>query len=165
MSKPLLPDLLIEIDVAIPHQPWRVAIPNLEHLSTLAVGQALATLSDPKLGELSLAFVSDAQIRELNQNYRSKDGATNVLSFPAAGPAAVPAAMLGDVVIALETVETEARQKSISVADHTVHLIIHGFLHLQGYGHATDKDAARMEGLEIQALAALDIDNPYEIHD
>ena len=73
--------------------------------------------------------------------------------------------MLGDVVIALETVETEAKQKLISVQDHTAHLIIHGFLHLQGYDHETDQDAAQMEGLEIQALAALDIDNPYEIHD
>lgn len=161
MPKPPLPDLPFEIDVAVPHEPWRAALPHLEHLSALAVGQALATLSDPKLGELSLAFVSDAQIQVLNQNYRSKDKPTNVLSFPAAGPAA----MLGDVVIALETVETEAQQKSVSVADHTAHLIIHGFLHLQGYDHETDQDAAQMEGLEIQALAALDIDNPYEIHD
>ena len=165
MSSPPLPDLPIEIDVAIPHEPWRAALPNLEHLSALAVEQALATLSDPKLGELSLAFVSDAQIQALHHNYREKDKPTNVLSFPAAGPVSGPAAMLGDVVIALETVETEAKQKLISVQDHTAHLIIHGFLHLQGYDHETDQDAAQMEGLEIQALAALDIDNPYEIHD
>ena len=65
-------------------------------------------------------------------------------------------------VLALETVQREAKEKSISFEDHLTHLIIHGFLHLQGYDHEKDDDAKIMEDLEIRALSALAIDNPYE---
>ena len=66
-------------------------------------------------------------------------------------------------MLALETVTREASEKNISLADHAAHLIIHGFLHLQGYDHETEAEAAVMEALEIAALADLNIDNPYEI--
>ena len=97
----------------------------------------------------------------MNREYRHKDKPTNVLSFPDEGPAP----LLGDIVLALETVQREAAEKSVQLEHHVTHLIIHGFLHLQGYDHQTEETAAEMESLEITALAALNIDNPYEIRD
>jgi len=134
---------------------------DIESLAKIAVSQILELLDSPKLGELSLAFISDADIQSLNRDYRSKDKPTNVLSFPNDGPAP----LLGDVVLAFETVQREAREKSIQFEHHVSHLIMHGFLHLQGYSHDNEPSAAQMEALEIRALAALNIDNPYEIHD
>ena len=153
--------LPFEMDVAITHDAWAQAVKNIEALAGAAIAHILAVLDKPKLGELSLAFVSDIEIQKLNRDYRDKDKATNVLSFPDAGPAP----LLGDVVLAYETVKREAADKSVSISDHVTHLIIHGFLHLQGYDHETDADAAQMEALEIKALKSLNIDNPYEIHD
>ena len=118
-------------------------------------------LETPKLGELSLAFINDAEIQTLNCDYRGKDTPTNVLSFPDNGPAP----LLGDIVLAFETIQREAAGKSVSLHHHLSHLIIHGFLHLQGYDHETEAEATQMEALEIKALAALNIDNPYEIPD
>ena len=69
---------------------------------------------------------------------------------------------LGDIILAYETVTREADEKGISPVDHTLHLIIHGFLHLLGYDHEKESDAHRMETLEIQILKILGISNPYE---
>jgi len=154
-------DLPFDIDVAISHAPWEAVVSNIEVLATTAVQHIMKVLETPKLGELSLAFISDAGIQKLNRDYRHKDKPTNVLSFPDNGPAP----LLGDIALAFETVQREADEKSISIDNHLTHLIIHGFLHLQGYDHETDDEAAQMEALEIKALEALNIDNPYEIHD
>ena len=155
------PELPFHIDVAVIHPPWGEAVQDVDRLVRAAISQILPLLEAPKLGELSLAFIDDKAIAALNRDYRHKDAPTNVLSFPDKGPAP----LLGDIVLAYETVLVEAEEKSISVKDHVTHLVIHGFLHLQGYDHETDAQAALMESLEIKALAALNIDNPYEIHD
>jgi probable rRNA maturation factor len=107
--------------------------------------------------ELSLVFTDDAHSRELNRKHRGKDKPTNVLSFPqaAGGP------LLGDVVLAAETVYLEAELAKQPVEEHIAHLIIHGFLHLIGYDHTVDEDAERMETLERAALARLGIPDPY----
>ncbi len=149
------------MDIAVQFDDWTEALPDIEVIASRAVTQALAVLSEPKLGELSLALVSDAEIQTLNRDFRDKDKPTNVLSFPDDGPAP----LLGDIVLALETISREAAEKSVPFVHHVTHLIIHGFLHLQGYDHETDETASEMEALEISALAALNIDNPYEIHD
>jgi len=154
-------DLPFDIDIAINHVPWKTAVPNIGALAAKAVRTILQGLETPKLGELSLAFISDDEIRQLNHDYRDKDNPTNVLSFPDNGPAP----LLGDIVFGFETVQREAGEKSVSIETHLTHLIIHGFLHLQGYDHETEGEAAKMEALEIKALAVLNIDNPYEIHD
>ena len=154
-----VPDLPFDIDIAVHCDDWRGALGDIDVLVTRAVSQALTVLENPKLGELSLAFVNDAEIQTLNREYRHKDKPTNVLSFPDGGPAP----LLGDIVLAFETVQREAAEKSVPLENHVTHLIIHGFLHLQGYDHETDEAADEMEGLEITALAALNIDNPYEI--
>ena len=157
----VVPDLPFDIDIAVHCDDWRGAMGDIDVIVTRAVRQALTILENPKLGELSLAFVNDADIQTLNRDYRHKDKPTNVLSFPDEGPAP----LLGDIVLAYETIVQEAAGKSVSVENHVTHLVIHGFLHLQGYDHETDATAVEMEALEIAALAALNIDNPYEIHD
>ena len=122
-----------------------------------AVQAAIAVLDKPRQGELSIVLTDDVHIQQLNRDYRHKDKPTNVLSFPQDG------AMLGDIILAWETVQREAAKKHVSLGDHFTHLVIHGFLHLQGYDHEIDAEAKQMEALEIQALSALNIDNPYEI--
>ena len=116
-------------------------------------------LTAPKSGELSIALMDDAAITALNKTYRGKDKATNVLSFPAIGAAQ----LLGDIALSYDTIAAEAKSAGKTFGHHTSHLLIHGFLHLQGYDHETDAQAREMEALEIKALASLGIDNPYEI--
>ena len=149
------------MDIAVQFESWTESLADIEVIATQAVAQTLKALGSPKLGELSIALVSDTDIQTLNREYRHKDKPTNVLSFPDEGPAP----LLGDIVLALETVQREAAEKSVQLEHHVTHLIIHGFLHLQGYDHQTEETAAEMEAIEIAALAALNIDNPYEIHD
>ena len=151
--------LPFDIDIAVQFDAWTESLSEPGKLAEAAIARIVAELDAPKLGELSIALVDDADIQTLNRDYRHKDKATNVLSFPQEGP------FLGDIVLALETVQREAAEKSISLEHHVSHLIIHGFLHLQDYDHETDETAREMEALEIAALAALNIDNPYEIHD
>lgn len=123
-----------------------------------AVSSVRDESGEPQPGELSIALVSDTDIQELNHTYRDKDKPTNVLSFPAIGPAPI----MGDIIIARETVIREAQEKQISVKDHLQHMVIHGYLHLSGYDHETESDAQIMESLEIRALARLGVANPYE---
>ena len=153
--------LPFDMDIAVQFADWTEVLSDIEAIAKRAVAQILTGLETPQLGELSIALVSDADIQVLNRDYRRKDKPTNVLSFPDDGPAP----LLGDIVLALETITREAKEKSISLEHHVTHLIIHGFLHLQGYDHQTDETAAEMEALEIAALATLNIDNPYEIQD
>ena len=147
------------MDIAVQCDDWTKHLPDIEAIAAQSVAQVLTVLDEPQLGELSIALVNDADIQILNREYRHKDKPTNVLSFPQDGP------LLGDIVLALETITREAKEKSISFEHHTAHLIIHGFLHLQGYDHQSEATAAEMEAIEIAALAALNIDNPYEIRD
>jgi probable rRNA maturation factor len=113
--------------------------------------------------ELSLVFTNDAEIREINSEWRDKDKPTNVLSFPAypIQPGDEPGPMLGDIVIARETVEREAVDLEKSFDDHLTHLLVHGFLHLFGYDHMDDEEAEEMEGLETRILARLGLSDPY----
>lgn len=114
--------------------------------------------------ELSLLFADDAAVRTVNRQWRQQDKPTNVLSFPAMllRPGDMPGPMLGDIVFALETVSSEAVSQEIPFDDHLTHLLVHGFLHLLGYDHDDEQDAAIMEGLETRILAALDLSDPYE---
>lgn len=112
--------------------------------------------------EISVALADDSLVRGLNRDYRGKDSATNVLSFPAGDPGAPGRPrLIGDIVLALETVEAEARKAGKPVGDHVTHLVVHGVLHLLAYDHETEADAAVMETLEIAILAGLGIGNPY----
>lgn len=113
--------------------------------------------------ELSLVFTDDAAIKEINAEWRNKDKATNVLSFPAfpLEPGGMPGPMLGDIVIAHETVTREALDLEKSFEDHLTHLLVHGCLHLFGYDHMETEEAEEMEELETRILATLGLSDPY----
>ncbi|MCX8505618.1 MAG: rRNA maturation RNase YbeY [Alphaproteobacteria bacterium] len=120
---------------------------------------------------LALVFADNDTVKKLNYDWRGKDKATNVLSFPADLPPVAghqfhqnPPGMalhLGDVILAYETVIAEAQAQHKSPAHHTAHLVIHGVLHLLGYDHETERDANDMENLEISLLNYFGIGNPY----
>ena len=116
---------------------------------------------------VSLWLCDDAQMRQLNQQHRQIDKPTNVLSFPAYDMAGqhidgdVPA-LLGDIVIAAETMIREAEDMQMPVADHLIHLFVHGMLHLFGHDHIDDELAETMETLEVKFLANIGVPNPYQ---
>jgi probable rRNA maturation factor len=140
--------------------------PELERLCRAAVDATLAETSlRPPVGdaELSILFTDDSHIRGLNAQWRTKDKATNVLSFPAFAPnktGPLPP-MLGDIVLAAETVKREAVAEEKPLDHHISHLVVHGLLHLIGYDHEVDEDAEEMEALERRVLARLAIPDPY----
>jgi probable rRNA maturation factor len=113
--------------------------------------------------ELSLVFTNDDSIQEINAEWRGMDKPTNVLSFPAfpIEPGDKPGPMLGDIVVARETVEREAVDLDKSFDDHLTHLLVHGFLHLFGYDHMEKEEAEEMESLETRILAGLGLSDPY----
>jgi probable rRNA maturation factor len=111
--------------------------------------------------ELSIVLTDDAEQRELNAQWRGIDKPTNVLSFPQIDPRGPVRGLLGDIVLARETVEREAAEQGVSLADHFTHLVVHGFLHILGYDHLVEDEALAMEGLETQILASLGIADPY----
>lgn len=125
---------------------------------------AWATAAVGKLrpaAEVSLRVVDEAEGRELNRQYRHKDYATNVLSFPADLPPALGLPLLGDVILCAPVVAREAAAQGKPLADHYAHLAVHGVLHLLGYDHETISDARTMEGLEVQILESMGISDPY----
>jgi probable rRNA maturation factor len=112
--------------------------------------------------EASVVLGDDELLRALNRSYRGKDAPTNVLTFPfQAPPGAGPSSVLGDVVLAAETLGREAADQAIPIEHHFRHLVVHGFLHLLGFDHETDADAAVMERVEVEILAVLGIADPY----
>ena len=121
-------------------------------------------LPEPLTGEVSVLFASDEEVRALNRDFRGKDAATNVLSFPADPVPGLPAdhQPLGDLALAYETCAREAGARGVSVSDHTAHLLVHGLLHLLGYDHRDGGEARAMEALEVRALALMGIASPYE---
>jgi len=116
--------------------------------------------------EVSLKIVSTEEMTQLNRQYRGKNKATNVLSFPADTNCEVMAEeglpLLGDIAICLDLVKTEAKDQEKSLSEHFAHLLIHGVLHLAGYDHEEDEEALIMEGKETQILSTLGIRAPYE---
>ncbi|MCB2128907.1 MAG: rRNA maturation RNase YbeY [Rhodobacteraceae bacterium] len=150
-------------------------------LDRLAEQAALAVVSElglPESGfEISLMGCSDTRISDLNADFRGRPQPTNVLSWPSEergaardgatpalprpGPAGMPQE-LGDIAIAWETCQREAEEQGKPFCDHVTHLIVHAILHLFGYDHVRDADAALMEAAETRILAKLGISDPYE---
>lgn len=151
----------IPIDILVGTAGWNEALGRAEEFCLKVIKNMLADHQFKKTGELSIALVNDNEIQTLNQTYRGKDKPTNVLSFPDSGPAPI----LGDIVIAYETVAKEATERGKSLSDHLTHMLVHGFLHLQGYDHENDADGAIMEDLEVAILTKMNIDNPYIINE
>jgi probable rRNA maturation factor len=142
---------------------WRRALPARK-LAREAVAAA-AEAAGVKLARgalMTVHLVNDAGIRELNKQWRGKDAATNVLSFPVMPADRLAGArLLGDVFVALETLAREAAAEGKPLADHFRHLVAHGFLHLLGFDHESPAEAEAMERIEVQALARLGVGDPY----
>lgn len=138
------------------------AIPA-QSLLKLWVKAAIGT--QRRQAEVSLRIVDEAEMTELNGQYRGKAYPTNVLSFPADLPPEVKLPHLGDIVICAAVVEREAREQHKKPIDHWAHLLVHGTLHLLGFDHIDPAEAEAMERREIEILKTLAIANPYEIAD
>ena len=160
------------LDIALEADPdWDSS--NWAELARKAAASAIAESAFPQLGagprsvELGIRLTNDEEVRALNAEWRGKDKATNVLSFPMAeadeleDAAAGPELMLGDIVLARGVCAAEAADKAISIEAHASHLLVHGTLHLLGYDHGDDDTAADMEAREVRALARLGIADPY----
>jgi len=162
------------IDLNIEDPRWTALA--LEQLAHDAVTATLLHLGiDAETCEISLLACDDARIAGLNAGFRGRDSATNVLSWPSRDLAAQDAGSdprlptpdfsgemaLGDIAIAWETCEREARETDRKMTDHVTHLLVHGVLHLLGYDHIRDPDATLMMEKEVEILGKLGIDNPY----
>jgi probable rRNA maturation factor len=160
------------IDITSPSIGWKRVCPDAERLArdaarvALVDGIAATGFASPMRVELGITLTDDAQQLYLNRRYRGQDVSTNVLAFRAWEPGihAPPEAplLLGDVVLAFETVAREADQQLKPFRDHVRHLIVHGVLHLLGCDHRTRADAITMERLETSILAKLGVPDPYQ---
>lgn len=162
-------------DIVFEDERWEEA--GLEGLAARAFGACFAHLGmDPARYELALLACDDARIAVLNADFRAKPTPTNVLSWPAEERAPAtrgthpdlpiagdgPPVELGDIAISYETCAAEADAAQKPLADHATHLLVHGFLHLLGYDHIFDEDAALMEAREAEILGTIGLSNPYE---
>jgi probable rRNA maturation factor len=123
-----------------------------------AAQAAFSSAGGRSKAELTILLADDARLKDLNTTFRGKKKTTNVLSFPSEEPG-----YLGDVAIAWGVTAREAAESGKSFADHACHLTVHGVLHLMGYDHETDKDAKKMERLEVKILKGLGIADPYRV--
>jgi probable rRNA maturation factor len=171
----------LDISFSLESGDWETAATDVERLTEVAARAAFEAAEKPEiLGgdtpvEMSLVLADDALVQTLNRDYRDKDKPTNVLSFALlddlddtdedaddvlAREEGMPI-LIGDVILAFETVQREAREQGKSIENHLTHLVIHGVLHLLGYDHQSDPDADRMERLETSILARMGIADPY----
>ncbi len=168
-------DVMEDFDVLIEDDRWDTV--DLEPLAHRAAAATLGHLGvAPATAELTLLACDDKRIAALNEDFRGKPRATNVLSWPAeergaAAPGGDPLPVspgvdgmleLGDIALAYETCAAEAKAGDKPLADHVTHLIVHGLLHLLGYDHENDPDALLMEGLEREILGKMGLDDPYK---
>lgn len=157
----------LEVDIEEPWPPggWE----PLAESAAEAAANVAPELANPRLST-SILFTSDAEVHGLNREWRGRDRATNVLSFPMLTRDALlalaadgPPELLGDVALAYETCAREAADKGVPLADHAAHLMVHGLLHLAGHDHELSAaEAEAMEALETKALALMGIADPYD---
>lgn len=161
----------LEVDI---EDPWPASDEweAMAERAAAAVAEVAPELDNPRLST-SVIFTSDEEIHALNREWRERDKATNVLSFPMLTRDELldlapdgPPVLLGDVALAHETCAREAAEKGVTLTDHAAHLLVHGLLHLAGHDHETStEDAEAMEALEVKALAVLGIADPYRALD
>lgn len=163
-------DVALNLSVMVEDAAWQPKITRLKNKIREAIDTALLSQHKLKLRhpayEINIILTNDGEIAELNHNHRGKNTPTNVLSFPIDTAPAGPGlpVMLGDIVLAYGVIDREAKAEKKTFAAHTLHLIIHGALHLCGYDHETSGQARTMEGLERQILADLGIADPYKTY-
>jgi len=175
------PQVAPALDIIVDSPLWK-AQRGVKAVLQRAICEA-ASFATTSGGELAIVLTDDSAIRTLNRGWRGKDQPTNVLSFPVNAPsrslprkrgrvrvgvAAGPAGrvrLLGDIVIAYETMAREALAEQRPFRHHLAHLAVHGFLHLVGHDHEADAEAEAMEALEIAVLSRLEMPNPYVLRD
>lgn len=145
------------VDLIVEDEAW-ACLDGKTRLAELAVAAAGAELTGALPGVVAVLLTDDAAMADLNLRFRQKPNPTNVLSFPASEHTANH---LGDIALAFGVVMREADERALPLADHLRHLIVHGFLHLQGYDHQSDDEALVMEEIERRALARLGVADPY----
>ncbi len=167
-----------ELNISTNEVGWDNALPQIEELSSELLSQTvnfintheeLSFLHTEKPVSVNLCLSNNSEVHLLNKEFRQMDKPTNVLSFANIDDDDFSLQIsygdvieLGDIIIALETMENEAETKHISLHDHYCHLFIHGILHLLGFDHQEDEEAEIMENYEIQILQLFNINNPYE---
>jgi probable rRNA maturation factor len=151
------------VEVAVPCSAWLDECPDAAALAAAAARAALAIGAEAAPLVVDVTLTDDAEQRRLNRTYRGTDRPTNVLAFPQAEPVRLADApvLLGDVVLAFETVRREAVEQGKPLADHLRHLVVHGVLHLLGFDHEDAAEAMAMEVQEIKILAGLGVPDPY----
>ena len=153
------------VEVTAPCPAWEHECAEATALAEGAARLALRHNGAPDAAIVDITLTDDDEQRTLNRDWRGKDAPTNVLAFPAADPDMLvpPGAplLLGDVVLAFETVRREATEQGKPFADHLRHLVVHGVLHLLGHDHENAAEAEQMEAEEIAILAELGVPNPY----
>ena len=166
------------LNIIFDDESWKNKLPEIDDFANEVFDNALRFLSENDLGfegwdnkpvSINLSLSNNDEVQKLNREFRAKDKPTNVLSFANIDDEFFEDEFLkedvielGDVIMAIETLEDEAKIKNISLQNHFAHLLIHGILHLFGYDHIEDDEADEMEGIEIDILKELSIANPYE---
>lgn len=149
----------VTIDIAVEAESWH-RILGAELIAHRAAQAAFgnAGVND---GEVSILLADDAKVRELNRSYRHKDQPTNVLSFPSNDKTGSGARFYGDIALAFETLEREAKDEGKRPDAHLSHLVVHGVLHLLGFDHENERDAEKMEARESSIVTGLGFADPY----
>lgn len=160
-----------DITIAVHDRRWHSEIETLDAYSQDVVHHVLKAhphITDTYPADVdyqvAILYTDGKEIRALNQRFRNKDNATNVLSFPAVADALVPPGqphIVGDIIIAYDVIAAEAKQQDKSFHNHTTHMLIHGMLHLLGYDHMYDEEAETMEQQERMLLMHYNIMDPY----
>lgn len=167
----------LNLNIEIEESGWALALPDISTLSEQVMAQTFDYVKENEdidfLGfnkpiNVNLSLSNDENIHRLNAQFRNMDKPTNVLSFANIDDENFDNDIqtfgeieLGDIMIALETMQHEASELNISLHDHYCHLLIHGFLHLLGFDHIDDDEAEYMEGFETSILQQMNINNPY----
>jgi len=155
----------LDLTIVLETSRWTDVLPNYETMIQMVVSETLITLGQidqPKAASIVLA--DDEFLQKYNLQFRGKDKPTNVLSFPADKSMHFVDNIdnMGDILISLNTLESEAAEQEKSFENHFKHMLVHGILHLLGYDHQEDNEAEKMETLEITILLTLGVANPYE---
>jgi len=154
------------IDIEIEEDGWLDVLPDAHTVVETGITAALNAVEISGQADVVVLLTDDREMRALNKEYRKKDSATNVLSFPASKDMQMPGqgfgmTHLGDMALGLETCVREAKEQNKSLKNHVLHLSIHGALHLLGYDHMNDAEAEEMEALERDILKDLGVADPY----
>jgi probable rRNA maturation factor len=168
---------MVEICIIIDDEAWKKAVRCVSKFAKDKMSYAfehvfskhtLTNIPKDKKLSVNLLLTNDSQITELNNNFRNKNTPTNVLTFANIDDEffqeeikLYPIVALGDIAISLETMQREALEQNKPLTDHFAHLLVHGVLHILGYDHIKEEDAAIMQDIEADILAQFNIPNPH----